>query len=118
MKGLGLAVGWLTVLPVRAPVADRATATAAIRWAPVVGLLLGIGAAAVLGAAVALGVPALVAAVLAVAGLALATRGLHLDGLADTADALGSYGPPEKALAVLRDPAVGAFGVATLVSCS
>ena len=51
VRGLGLAVGWLTVLPVRAPVADRATATAAIRWAPVVGLLLGIGAAAVLGAA-------------------------------------------------------------------
>jgi adenosylcobinamide-GDP ribazoletransferase len=115
VSGLRLAFGWLTVLPVRAPPVDRAAAIAAIRWAPLVGLLLGVLAAAALGGAVALGLPVLVAGVVTVAVLALATRGMHLDGLADTADALGSYGPPERALAVLRDPAVGAFGVAALV---
>jgi len=116
MPGLRLALGLLTVLPVRGPAeVDRATASAAIRWAPVTGLLIGGLAAGLLYALTWVGVPPLVAALLAVAAGALATRGMHLDGLADTADGLGCYGPPERALAVMRDGAAGPFAVATLV---
>ena len=115
MTGLATAFSLLTVLPVRVATVDRGTAAAALRWAPVVGLLLGAAAGGLVVGLTALGLPALVIGLLAVGALALATRGMHLDGLADTADGLGCYGPPERALAVLRDGGAGPFAVVTLV---
>lgn len=116
VNGLRLALSWLTVLPVRGPATvDRPTAASAIRWSPLVGLLLGAAAAAVLTVTGRLGAPPLLAGLLTVAALALATRGMHLDGLADTADGLGCYGPPERALTVMRDGGAGPFAVVTLV---
>ena len=115
MKGLALALSWLTVLPVRAGAPDARTAAAALRWAPLVGGLVGAATGAVAVGLVALGVPAAVAGLLAVGFAGLATRGMHLDGLADTADGLGCYGPPERALAVMRDGGAGPFAVVTLL---
>ncbi|WP_214369992.1 adenosylcobinamide-GDP ribazoletransferase [Pseudonocardia sp. H11422] len=121
MRGLALAVSWLTVLPVRAGPADPGApldprvAAAAIRWAPLVGALLGAASGAVFLGLTALGVPPLVGGLLTVGFAALATRGMHLDGLADTADGLGCYGPPERALAVMRDGGAGPFAVVTLL---
>lgn len=39
----------------------------------------------------------------------LATGGVHLDGYADTWDALSSHAPPEKKREILADPRLGAF---------
>ena len=123
MRGLRLAVTLLTAIPLpggrgdgtaRAP--SRRAAGAAMAWAPVVGLLLGAAAAAVLElAARRAHTGPLLAAVLAVAALALLTRGLHLDGLADTADGLGSRRPAGEALAIMKRSDIGPFGVVTLV---
>ena len=43
------------------------------------------------------------------------TRGLHLDGLADTADGLGSAKPAEDALRIMKQSDIGPFGVITLL---
>lgn len=42
--------------------------------------------------------------------------GIHLDGLADTCDALCSFGEREKRLQILKDPHIGAFGVLWLAA--
>jgi adenosylcobinamide-GDP ribazoletransferase len=110
-----MAVGTLSVLPVRAPVVDKATAGRAMVLAPLVGLLLWVPAGGLLWAAGELGLSPLLAAALAVGLLALLTRGMHLDGLADTADGLGSGQHAESALAVMRRSDIGPFGVVTLL---
>ncbi|HKR50690.1 MAG TPA: adenosylcobinamide-GDP ribazoletransferase [Pseudonocardiaceae bacterium] len=115
-RGLRLAVSWLTVLPVDSPVEmDRAVARRALYWAPVVGAGLGVAAVGVLAGLAALGTPPLLVGLAVVAALAGLTRGMHLDGLADTADGLGCYGGPQRALAVMRDGSTGPFGVVALV---
>ncbi|MGH3796329.1 MAG: adenosylcobinamide-GDP ribazoletransferase [Pseudonocardiaceae bacterium] len=116
IRGLVLAVSWLTVLPVRAPGdVDRSLARRALYWAPVIGAALGLLAMGVLATVHALGTPPLLAGLAVVAMLAGLTRGMHLDGLADTADGLGCYGGPSRALAVMRDGQAGPFAVVTLV---
>jgi adenosylcobinamide-GDP ribazoletransferase len=109
-----LAVTTFSTLPVRAGRVDRRAAGRAMALAPLVGALLGavLGGVLLAGAALA---PPLVAAGVTVAVGALLTRGLHLDGLADTVDALGSYRRGAAALEIMKKPDVGPFGVAALV---
>lgn len=110
-----MALSWLTVLPVRATDVDRRTAGVAIAVSPLVGALLGAAATGVLAGLTVLRCPPLLAGLLLVGLLAVATRGMHIDGLADTADGLGCYGPPERALAVMKDGGAGPFAVVTLI---
>ncbi len=118
--GLRLAVGTFTIVPVPPPrTVDRRVAGQAMLWSP----LLGAGLGALAGALFE-GVReathhsvtgTLVAATLAVALLAWLTRGLHLDGLADTADGLGSGRPAAAALAIMKASDIGPFGVLALL---
>ncbi|WP_229400326.1 adenosylcobinamide-GDP ribazoletransferase [Micromonospora okii] len=112
--GVRLALGTFTVLPVRAGRVDRAAAGTAMALAPAVGALLGAALAGVL-LLLSAGTAPLLAAGVTVGVAALLTRGLHLDGLADTVDALGSYRRGPAALEIMKKPDVGPFGVVALV---
>jgi adenosylcobinamide-GDP ribazoletransferase len=108
------AVAFLTRVPVgRLVVVDAADVARGAALFPLVGA--GIGAAVgAIAAGLAGPLTASLAAVLAVAAGAALTGALHLDGLADAADALGG-GTRERALEIMRDHQVGAYGALALV---
>ncbi|MDQ3506779.1 MAG: adenosylcobinamide-GDP ribazoletransferase [Actinomycetota bacterium] len=108
---LGIAFGFLTVLPVPTRGGDGPAGYGrAFSWFPVVGLALGAVMAAA-GLLLSLFFPAGVSAALVVALWVFLTGGLHLDGLMDSCDGLLCSKPPDERLAVMRDSRVGAFGV-------
>ncbi|GLJ88450.1 adenosylcobinamide-GDP ribazoletransferase [Streptomyces poonensis] len=115
LDGLRFAFGTLTVLPVPLTRWDRGAARAGMLCAPVAGVVVGLGAAGLGAVLLLLGAGPLLAAVAAVAVPAVLTRGLHLDGLADTADGLGSNKPADDALRIMKRSDIGPFGVITLV---
>jgi adenosylcobinamide-GDP ribazoletransferase len=113
MKGLIVAIQFLTRLPTPRLAVSNEEFAASICWFPAVGLIVGalVCAATVLGTQVDPWVGAL-------AGLALwvsVTGALHLDGLGDVADACGAaHKDRERLLAVLADPHVGSFAVVSI----
>jgi adenosylcobinamide-GDP ribazoletransferase len=117
---LRLALGTFTAVRVAPPKrVDRAVVRGALWLTPAVGAAIGGVAGAVLE-----GVREAthhsvagtwLAAALAVVCVAVLSRGLHLDGLADTADGLGSGRPAQQALEVMRRSDIGPFGVVTVV---
>ncbi|GGY52429.1 adenosylcobinamide-GDP ribazoletransferase [Streptomyces djakartensis] len=115
LDGLRFAFGTLTVFPVRVTRWDRGAARGGMLCAPLAGLAVGAPAAALGLVLLFLGAGGPLAAVATVAVTAVLTRGLHLDGLADTADGLGSGKPAEDALRIMKQSDIGPFGVITLV---
>lgn len=111
-----LALSWMTVLPVgRAEVPDTAAAGRAMTALPAVGLVCGAVATALAHGAHALGAGPVLSGVIGVAAVLALTRGMHVDALADTADGLGSYAGPARALEIMRSGSVGPIGAAVLV---
>ncbi|MFT4082416.1 MAG: adenosylcobinamide-GDP ribazoletransferase [Nocardioides sp.] len=111
-----LAVGTLTVCPVRPPSAvDRGTARAAMLLAPLAVLPLGVVAGAIWWAADLVDLPALVAGLLVVGALALGTRVMHWDGLSDVADGLTASYDRERSLAVMKTGTSGPAGTVAVV---
>ncbi len=111
---LAAATTFLTRVPVgRVVTVDGRAVARAVPLYPLVG-----GAIGALGGAVvdvASGpLPAAAAAALGLGVVALVTGAMHLDALADTADAVGGM-TRERRLAIMRDHAVGAFGVVAVV---
>lgn len=119
-----LAVQFFTRIPITGRLADwvgyspeqfRASAA----HFPGVGLLVGAVAAGVFAGAQALlpdtAFTPLLAAVLSTVATVLLTGAFHEDGLADVADGLGGSYHRERALDIMKDSRVGAFGALALV---
>ncbi|HKU14284.1 MAG TPA: adenosylcobinamide-GDP ribazoletransferase [Steroidobacteraceae bacterium] len=86
----------------------------AARYFPAIGLLVGASGAATLWLA-SLVLPAPLPAILSLLVTILMTGAIHEDGLADTCDGLGSATTRERALEIMKDPRIGAFGAIALV---
>jgi len=111
VNSLRLIFGTLTILPVRAPSrVDRRVAGWAMTLAPLVGAVLGLAPLALWTSTAS---PLLLAA-LTVSAVAVLDRALHLDGLADTADGLGSGASAKRSLTIMKQSDIGPFGVVTL----
>ncbi|MGH9083452.1 MAG: adenosylcobinamide-GDP ribazoletransferase [Acidimicrobiales bacterium] len=106
MTGARRAVAFLTPLGGAAEPSPRALA-----WFPVVGAGLGLVVGLAWWGLSKVAPPAVAASVVVALDLAL-TGMLHLDGLADAADGLLPHLPPDRRLAVMREPTLGAFGLA------
>ncbi len=84
------------------------------RYFPAVGIAVGAIAAAVFWAA-SIVFPPVIAAVLSTIATVMLTGALHEDGLADTMDGLGGGHTRERALEIMKDPRIGAFGALSLM---
>ncbi len=115
LNGFGTALQTLTAIPW--PAREPADFAASLPWFPIIGLLVG---GILYGINLSLAIfplppwPIGTALLLLAADICL-TRGLHLDGVADWADSLGAIQGREKRLAIMKDSAVGAFGVMAIV---
>jgi adenosylcobinamide-GDP ribazoletransferase len=110
--GAGLAITFLTILPIRIR-ATRAPLGSAAGWFPLVGAFIGAVAGGVrygLDHSLRSGV----ASIIAVAALVILTGALHQDGLADCADGLGARGDRARRLEIMRDSSIGTFGALAL----
>ena len=111
-----VAFGMFSAIPVPQPQWNERNMRYALCAFPLVGVVCALAFGVWGWAAAALDLPVLLRA----AGFCLLpvwlTGGIHLDGYADTCDALASYGDRDKRLAILKDPHCGAFAVIRLCS--
>ncbi len=112
--GFLTAAGLFTIVPVPYSTIDRTDARRAVRALPWLGLVLGL-IAALAAWLVGWRTGPLLAAVTGVLVPVALTGAMHLDGLADTADGLGSRKPAPEALDVMRRSDIGPMGVVSIV---
>jgi len=103
------AVQFLTRIPTPYLPYDPTSLSRAVKFFPVVGLIIGI-AAALLHQLLAPHLSRLVTALLVITFLVLLTGCLHEDGLADTADGFGGGSNREQVLVILKDSRIGSYG--------
>lgn len=115
MKSLLLAIQFLSIIPIKVK-GDVTTGDmlSSVVFFPVVGLMQG-AVLLVAGVGMMYIFPPQVTAALLLLLLVLSYGGLHMDGLADTADALACKGELQRRLVVMRDGAIGPVGTAAII---
>ena len=112
MKSFILALSFFTRIPFIIVEFDEVVFAKSVKWAPVVGLL--IGSFLYLISLVLQDLDSMVVNIIIIMAYILITGGLHLDGLSDTADGIFSGRDKDKILEIMRDSRVGTFGVLSL----
>jgi adenosylcobinamide-GDP ribazoletransferase len=107
------AVQFLTRVRVPSALYEPDSLARAVKFFPIVGLLIGSGSVLLYFALVP-HLPLSIVALLIVLYLVAITGCLHEDGLADSADAFGGGWERDKVLAIMRDSRIGTYGAAAL----
>ncbi len=115
MTSFLLSLQFLTIIPIRIRHFEERKMAHAAMFFPAVGCILGILLAFMYGACLRCGFSPLASSTVCVVALIILTGGMHLDGLADTLDAIGSSKDRQTMLAIMREPATGALGAVGLV---
>lgn len=116
MMGLFSAIRFLTIIPIGKRQDKASGLAASLIYFPVVGLFLGLVLAICSNFFTAFGLGEIPSAAIVIILLVILTGGLHLDGLADTADALLSGRKKDEILKIMRDPHIGTMGVLAIVT--
>lgn len=115
LETIAVAFSMFSALPIPQPVWNKKNMRYTLCAFPLIGIVIGLFCA----------IWAFIAAKLSLSNLLCSagyclipifvTGGIHLDGYADTSDALSSYSSPEKRQEILKDPHCGAFAVIRLL---
>jgi adenosylcobinamide-GDP ribazoletransferase len=107
------AVQFLTRLPVPSGPYEHVSLARAVKFFPIVGLLIGSGSLLLYSLLVP-HLPLTIVALVVVVYLVASTGCLHEDGLADSVDGFGGGWERERVLAIMRDSHIGTYGAAAL----
>lgn len=111
---VAVAFQFLTRIPTLSKTFEVDSLSRAAKFFPLVGLVVGCGAA-FLQKLLSSHLSRAVIALVVLAYLMLITGCLHEDGLADTADGFGGGWSKDQILAILKDSRIGSYGAAALV---
>ena len=111
-----LALQFLTIIPIKIKSADDEEIAGSLIYFPIAGLFIGLALAGINGLLGLLNFPRLATDAVLIVSLIAITGGMHLDGLADTCDALLSVRSKDEMLKIMRDPHIGVMGVISIIS--
>lgn len=109
------ALQFLTIVPIRLERIAQKDIAHALTYFPCAGLIIGLWCVLVEVCLDGLGFSRIATGMLVIVFLAVVTGAMHLDGLADTADALFSRKDRDSMLAIMRDPHLGTGGTVAVV---
>ncbi|HZV99211.1 MAG TPA: adenosylcobinamide-GDP ribazoletransferase [Methylophilaceae bacterium] len=108
-----VALSFFTRLPVHIPDFRESDLNHAVPYFPLVGIVVGLLAAAIFGIAI-LVLPLELAVLASMAATLWLTGAFHEDGLADAADGLGGGSEKGQVLTIMQDSRLGSFGAIAL----
>ena len=109
-----VAFQFLTRIPMPAIAFESDSLSRAVKFFPLVGLVVGTGAV-LLQKLLTTHLPNPLVSLIVLTYLVLITGFLHEDGLADAADGFGGGWTKDRVLAILRDSRIGSYGASALV---